>query len=251
MKVSFYSSSNDKDRELVGSIWNTGDKWSSTGVGDGVLQGIKDGEYVAPSGGKLILDDPDLLADELVHTFRSYACWAERAEKEPPIRTATGVNYRKVALKKYRPFCAHCGHGCFGFPQVLEVGHVDHNRANNAVSNLVLLCLTCHKMYDLGLILEDTILAMRNRDKSVRWSIRMKDAGKKALDTKKRRQAARKRKWHLAGKKAAATKAKNKGNGNRSVASPFGLLRPSAGSGEASVTPYSSVCGWRVAGVVV
>ncbi len=104
------------------------------------------------------------------------------------------VNYRKLAFEKYDPLCAHCG---FGVPSVLEVTHLDGNRANNELSNLVILCPNCHKMHDLDLISTETIILMRDRPKIVTWSKRMKDAGKKA---------AIKRRRNAAGKKAAATR---------------------------------------------
>jgi hypothetical protein len=50
---------------------------------------------------------------------------------------AKRVNYRKIAFDAYDPLCAHCG---FGVPAVLEVAHIDGDRANNAVGNLVILC---------------------------------------------------------------------------------------------------------------
>ena len=104
------------------------------------------------------------------------------------------VNYRKLAFEKYDPLCAHCG---FGVPSVLEVAHLDGNRANNELANLAILCPNCHKMHDLDLISTETIILMRDRPKIVTWSKRMKDAGKKA---------ALKRKRNAAGKKAAATR---------------------------------------------
>ena len=104
------------------------------------------------------------------------------------------VNYRKLAFQKYDPLCAHCG---FGVPSVLEVAHLDGNRANNEMSNLVILCPNCHKMHDLDLISTETIILMRDRPKIVTWSKRMKDAGKKA---------AIKRRRNAAAKKAAATR---------------------------------------------
>lgn len=106
-----------------------------------------------------------------------------------------GVNYRKIAFAHYPPFCAHCG---YGIPDVLDVAHVDGDRSNNAVSNLVILCPNCHKMHDLDLISTPTIVEMRDRPKVVQWSKRMKDAGAKAALTRKQR---------LAGRKAAATRA--------------------------------------------
>jgi hypothetical protein len=115
------------------------------------------------------------------------------------------VNYRKLAFGSYPALCAHCG---FGIKDVLEVAHIDCSRANNAVSNLVILCPNCHKMHDLDLISTETIIQMRDRPKVVVWAKRMKDAGKKAAAS--RRKSANARKWHLAGKKAAQTRAKNK-----------------------------------------
>ena len=49
------------------------------------------------------------------------------------------INYRKLAFEHYRDrlFCAHCG---FGISEVLEVAHLDGQRYNNDISNLVLLC---------------------------------------------------------------------------------------------------------------
>jgi 5-methylcytosine-specific restriction endonuclease McrA len=65
-------------------------------------------------------------------------------------------NYRGLAFEHYRDrlFCAHCG---FGIREVLEVAHLDGHRKNNAVTNLVILCPTCHKMLDLDLISTETI----------------------------------------------------------------------------------------------
>jgi len=116
--------------------------------------------------------------------------------------TIKRVNYRKLAFESYDPLCAHCG---FGIPSVLEIAHIDGNRNNNEVGNLVILCPNCHKMHDLDLISTETIIQMRDRPKIVDWSKRMKDAGKKAAHT---------RKWRNAGRKAAETRRKNKEKSN-------------------------------------
>jgi len=105
------------------------------------------------------------------------------------------VNYRKLAFGHYPSLCAHCG---FGIRDVLEVAHIDGVRSNNALTNLVILCPNCHKMHDLDIISTTTIIEMRDRPKDVRWAKRMKDAGRKAAETRKRR---------LAGRRAAATRA--------------------------------------------
>ena len=104
------------------------------------------------------------------------------------------INYRAIAFHAYAPLCAHCG---FGISAVLEVAHIDGNRQNNDPTNLVVLCPNCHKMHDLDLISTETIIQMRDRPKVVKWSKRMKDAGRKA---------ALKRKHRAAGRKAAETR---------------------------------------------
>jgi hypothetical protein len=123
------------------------------------------------------------------------------------------INYRKLAFEHYkdRLFCAHCG---FGIPEVLEVAHLDCDRHHNEISNLVLLCPTCHKMLDLDLISTEAMVQIRDRPRVVRWAKRMKDAGKKAATSRKRRETARRRKRHLAALKAAATRARNKSTGS-------------------------------------
>jgi hypothetical protein len=116
------------------------------------------------------------------------------------------VNYRKLAFNQHDPLCAHCG---FGVPAVLEVAHIDGDRSNNELANLVILCPNCHKMYDLDLISTETIIHMRDRPKVVKWSKRMKDAGQKAWLSRLRRAATRKRARREAALKAAATRKQN------------------------------------------
>ena len=107
------------------------------------------------------------------------------------------MDYRKLAFQTYEPFCAYCG---FGIRAILEVAHIDSNRGNNDLENLVILCPTCHKMLDVDLISSDTIRSVRDRARKANWAKRMKDAGKKA---------ARTRKFREAGRKAAATRKRN------------------------------------------
>lgn len=99
------------------------------------------------------------------------------------------VGYRKLAFEHYDPICAHCG---FGIPAVLEVAHIDRDHSNNHLDNLVILCPTCHRMYDLDLITTETIRLMRDRPKEANWKTLMKDAAKKAALTRKRKAAKRK-----------------------------------------------------------
>ena len=99
------------------------------------------------------------------------------------------TDYRKLALKHYPSKCAHCG---FGIVEILEVAHIDQNRLNNVLDNLVVLCPNCHKMFDVRLIPADVIRTMRDQPLSVHWSDRMKDAAQKAAEKRKRRAAAKK-----------------------------------------------------------
>jgi len=119
-------------------------------------------------------------------------CAAELVRYAPPLRRKDmerRVNYRKLAFAHYPPICAHCG---FGVRAVLEVAHLDCNRSNNDLSNLVVLCPNCHKMHDIGLIPTEVVLQMRDGRRAVDWAKRMKDAGVKAALTRKRQAAARK-----------------------------------------------------------
>jgi ADP-ribosylglycohydrolase/protein-tyrosine phosphatase len=113
-------------------------------------------------------------------------------------------SYRNVAFDAYpEEQCAYCG---FGIKAVLEVAHLDQNRANNAKENLAVLCPNCHKMHDIGLIPTSVILIMRDHKKIPRWEDRMKDAPQKA--GAKRKENTAKRRKSLAGKKAWDTRTK-------------------------------------------
>jgi 5-methylcytosine-specific restriction endonuclease McrA len=50
--------------------------------------------------------------------------------------------YRKVAFDTYLAECADCGYS--KYPTVLEVHHLDGDRANIDADNLRILCPTCH-----------------------------------------------------------------------------------------------------------
>ena len=104
------------------------------------------------------------------------------------------IDYRALAFEHYPPFCAYCG---FGIAGVLEVAHIDGQRQNCGVDNLVILCPTCHRMLDVDLIDTPTMIHIRDRMKSghadlVNWKKLQKDAGAKAGATRSRQRAARK-----------------------------------------------------------
>ena len=85
---------------------------------------------------------------------------------------------------------------------MLEVAHVDGDRLNNEVENLVILCPTCHKMHDIDLISTKVLRAIRDTERAVDWSKRMKDAGQKAAATRRLRREIRR----SAAEKAVATR---------------------------------------------
>ena len=57
--------------------------------------------------------------------------------------TATVNTYRKIALRTYPNRCSVCGYE--EGPDSLEVHHIDENRENNALENLIVLCPNCHR----------------------------------------------------------------------------------------------------------
>ena len=87
------------------------------------------------------------------------------------------TNYRELAFDNYIKLCACC---VFGIEAELEVAHIDCDRSNNDNDNLIILCPNCHKVNDLDIISTATIIEMRNREKTVVWKKRMKDASAKS-----------------------------------------------------------------------
>lgn len=51
-------------------------------------------------------------------------------------------NYRTRAFREYGKKCSNCGYD--EHYQVLDVHHIDENRDNNSIDNLIVLCPTCH-----------------------------------------------------------------------------------------------------------
>ena len=68
---------------------------------------------------------------------------------------------------------------------------------NCDITNLAILCPTCHRMHDIDLIPTDVVSRLRDEKRKARWSKLTKDAAAKAIATKLRtpelmREAARK-----------------------------------------------------------
>ena len=61
-----------------------------------------------------------------------------------PDHYGTGItNYRDKAFSSYEVVCATCG---FDNEYALEVHHIDKNRSNNNINNLIILCANCHTL---------------------------------------------------------------------------------------------------------
>jgi hypothetical protein len=63
-------------------------------------------------------------------------------------------SYRNKALRHYEPHCEWCGNE---FVEVLDVHHIDGNRLNNNIKNLIILCPICHAL------VTRKIVVVRNR----------------------------------------------------------------------------------------
>lgn len=58
-------------------------------------------------------------------------------------------SYRSIAFNNYPHKCAVCGFD--KFIDILEVHHIDGDRSNSSLENLVILCPNCHKLVTLKL----------------------------------------------------------------------------------------------------
>jgi len=78
--------------------------------------------------------------------FCSKKCQAAKlntgGENHPKAGYGGKCTYRKRALEAYGSVCAKCGYSKYEI--VLDVHHIDKDRKNNKVDNLVVLCPTCH-----------------------------------------------------------------------------------------------------------
>lgn len=63
------------------------------------------------------------------------------------------LSYRQKALEIFPHKCDICGWN--EDERILEVHHVDENRNNNKIDNLVILCPTCHRKITLGYYIYD------------------------------------------------------------------------------------------------
>jgi hypothetical protein len=67
----------------------------------------------------------------------------------PPHYGDGSYYYRKIAFRFYLHKCELCGYD--KITKILEVHHIDKNRKNNNIINLIILCPICHRILTLKL----------------------------------------------------------------------------------------------------
>jgi len=104
-----------------------------------------------------------------------------------------GEAYKEAAIAYPMQCCVVCG---LQIATCITVAHLDQQAANNSPDNLAFLCWTHHWMYDAGLYPISAIKLLRTHWQETKGvpshKARMKDAGAKAAQTRKRRATARK-----------------------------------------------------------
>lgn len=65
-----------------------------------------------------------------------------------PEHYGNGTNYRQIAFRNYAHKCAICGWD--EDEDILQVHHIDKDRTNYQLNNLIILCPTCHQKITSG-----------------------------------------------------------------------------------------------------
>lgn len=82
--------------------------------------------------------------------FCSHSCSASYFNPIVKYKEDKCCFYRRNAFNTYEHKCAICGWD--RDERVLEVHHIDENRDNNGLANLIILCPICHKYLTLHLL---------------------------------------------------------------------------------------------------
>lgn len=98
--------------------------------------------------GKTIFKTPHKLKQsKSKNVFCSHSC---SASYNNTFREKVSVNtYRRIAFENYEHKCNICGWN--KDERVLEVHHIDENRQNNELDNLIILCPICHRYLTMHL----------------------------------------------------------------------------------------------------
>lgn len=85
--------------------------------------------------------------NSLLRTGKNHPNWIDGTYKTQ--------NYSKKAFRTYEHKCAICN---FDKVHALEVHHIDGNRNNDDINNLIIICANCHSLIHYGdLILTEEI----------------------------------------------------------------------------------------------
>lgn len=82
------------------------------------------------------------------HNFCSREC-GNRWKNKQVVNNQDSTAYRRNAFLHYPHQCGICGWN--KDERILEVHHIDENRQNNDIHNLIILCPNCHKFLTLHL----------------------------------------------------------------------------------------------------
>lgn len=82
--------------------------------------------------------------------FCSHSCSASYFNPITKYKEDNSFQYRRNAFSNYEHKCAICGWN--KDERVLEVHHIDEDRTNNSLNNLIILCPICHKYLTLHLL---------------------------------------------------------------------------------------------------
>ena len=100
--------------------------------------------------GKEILARPSRIKKSKTgNVFCSRSCAISEHNKDGRARKNGSQTYRKDAINHYGARCEICHYSVL---KVLEVHHIDGNRTNNELNNLIVVCPTHHKEIALGII---------------------------------------------------------------------------------------------------
>lgn len=79
-----------------------------------------------------------------------FCCKSCSASFNNSFREKESINtYRRIAFENYKDKCDICGWD--KDERILEVHHIDENRKNNKLENLIILCPICHRYLTLHL----------------------------------------------------------------------------------------------------
>lgn len=108
----------------------------------------KEIKCICANCGKEILRTPHKIKQSKSgNIFCNKSCSASYNNK---LREKISINtYRRIAFENYEHKCSVCGWNLD--ERILEIHHIDENRSNNELENLIILCPICHKYLTLHL----------------------------------------------------------------------------------------------------